>query len=251
MTDSQQSWDPDRYARNAGFVPARGDVVLSWLAPQSGEGILDLGCGDGVLTEQLVAAGARVVAVDAAPEMVAAAQARGLDAHTVDGQALAYTDTFDAVFSNAALHWMREPDQVLDGVARALRPGGRFVGEFGGAGNVQAVVDAVTRILATRDIDAQARNPWFFPTVEDYRARLEAHGFTVDRITLVPRMTPLPGPIADWLDTFCETFLAGFEAKERAMLKQDVTDLLRPTLLDADGIWSVDYVRLRFAARLS
>ena len=129
---SKQHWSAERYAATAHFVPAFGAPVVELLAPQPGERILDLGCGDGVLTAKIAAAGAQVVAVDAAPDMVAAAKAKGLDAHVVPGQRLAFEREFDAVFSNAALHWMHPTEAVLAGVARALKPGGRFVAEMGG-----------------------------------------------------------------------------------------------------------------------
>src|SRR4029077_20236142 len=127
---ASQEWSARRYAETAHFVPALGAPVLELLAPSAGERILDLGCGDGVLTEKIAAAGAAVVAVDAAPDMVAAARARGIDARIMPGQYLTFDGEFDAVFSNAALHWMRPPEAVLAGVRRALRPGGRFVGEM-------------------------------------------------------------------------------------------------------------------------
>ena len=129
---SKQHWSAERYAATAHFVPAFGGPVVELLDPQPGERILDLGCGDGVLTEKIGAIGATVVAVDAAPDMVAAAKARGLDARVIPGQSLAFEGEFDAVFSNAALHWMRPQEAVLDGVRRALKPGARFVAEMGG-----------------------------------------------------------------------------------------------------------------------
>src|SRR5271169_2178539 len=131
----QQDWKAERYAQHAHFVPTLGAPVLELLAPEPGERILDLGCGDGVLTERIAAAGATVVAVDAAPDMVAAARARGLDARVIPGQELTFDREFDAVFSNAALHWMRPAEKVLAGVYQALKPGGRFVGETGGHNN--------------------------------------------------------------------------------------------------------------------
>src|SRR4051812_24270218 len=126
------TWAPDAYLQHAGFVPALGAGVLELLDPQPGERILDLGCGEGSLTQELVARGAVVLGVDSSDAQVAAARARGLDARVMDGEALAFEHEFDAVFSNAALHWMRRPDAVVAGVARALRPGGRFVAELGG-----------------------------------------------------------------------------------------------------------------------
>ncbi|MGH7789991.1 MAG: class I SAM-dependent methyltransferase, partial [Candidatus Binatia bacterium] len=145
-----QSWDPERYARNARFVAELGAPVVELLAPRAGERVLDLGCGDGALTERLVALGCAVVGVDASPEQIAAARARGLDAHVVPGEGLAFAAEFDAVFSNAALHWMKNADVVIDGVWRALRPGGRFVGECGGAGCVAQIVAALAAALARR-----------------------------------------------------------------------------------------------------
>ena len=106
--------------------------VVEWLNPQAGERILDLGCGDGALTLKLKALGCEVVGVDSSPELVHVAQALGLDARLMDGQNLQFKAEFDAVLTNAALHWMKQPDAVIQGVGQALKPGGRFVGEFGG-----------------------------------------------------------------------------------------------------------------------
>ena len=156
---SKQYWSAERYAEAAHFVPTLGTPALELLAPEPGEHILDLGCGDGVLTEKIAAAGAKVVGVDAAPDMVAAARARGLDARVVAGQNLAFDGEFDAVFSNAALHWMRPPETVLAGVHRALRPGGRFVGEMGGQNNTAAIMVALRAVMARRGIDAERLSP--------------------------------------------------------------------------------------------
>jgi trans-aconitate methyltransferase len=243
----EQHWDPARYQRNAGFVAVLGQPAVELLAPRPAERILDLGCGDGALTAVL-AQQARITAVDASPDQVAAARARGLDAHVADGTRLGFAAEFDAVFSNAALHWMRDPDAVIDGVWRALKPGGRFVAECGGAGNVATVLDALRRAVARRGVDGHAVSPWYFPSVDEYRARLERRGFAVASIDLIPRPTPLPGRLADWLDTFAESFLAAVPAPERGAVKDEVEATLRATLCDASGVWTVDYVRLRFAA---
>jgi|SRR5579883_2835459 trans-aconitate methyltransferase len=245
---AQQHWLAERYAANAAFVPALGTAVLALLAPQPGERILDLGCGDGVLTAKIAAAGAAVVAVDAAPDMVRAARARGLDARVMDGRALAFAGEFDAVFSNAALHWMREADAVLAGVFRALKPGGRFVAEMGGHGNIAAIITVLSAVLARRGVDAAALNPFYFPSAAAYRARLERAGFTVAEIALIPRPTALPGTIEPWLDTFCEPFLGALSEPERGRARAETAALLRPVLQDESGAWIADYVRLRFRA---
>lgn len=244
----RQRWDPERYARNAPFVPELGEPLIDLLQPRPGEKILDLGCGDGVLTEKIAAAGARVVGVDSSPDQVAAARARGLDARVADGQALDFEAAFDGVVSNAALHWMRAPDAVIEGVWRALRPGGRFVGEMGGAGNVARITAALTAALERRGIDGPAANPWFFPTPEDYTGRLRSRGFQVVHMDLFERPTPLPGELGGWLETFAESFLFCLPADERPAFIAEVAEALAGPLRDEQGCWHVDYVRLRFAA---
>lgn len=245
---SPQTWNPDRYARTAAFVPALGLPVLDLLDPQPGERILDLGCGDGVLTEKLASLGCQVVGVDSSADQVAAAQARGLDARVVDARELPFEAEFDAVFSNAALHWMRPPEAVLAGVWRALEPGGRFVGELGGAGNIAQVLAVLAIVLARRDIPLQQASPWYFPDEAEYRSRLEQVGFVVMSIERFPRPTPLPGDLGDWLETFAGSFLGFFAGDERARVIDELRDLLRPSLLNDEGVWVMDYVRLRFAA---
>lgn len=245
---SRQHWSAERYAETAHFVPTLGAAVLELLAAQPGEHILDLGCGDGVLSQRIAAAGATVVAVDAAPDMVAAAKARGLDARIMPGQSLAFDGGFDAVFSNAALHWMRPPEAVLAGVHRALKPGGRFVAEMGGHNNTAAIMVAMAAVLLRRGLDARRLSPWWFPSAAAYRAKLEAAGFSVAEIRIVPRPTPLPSGIEAWLDAFAEDLLGALPAPDRLPARGEIADLLRPVLMDETGVWIADYVRLRFRA---
>ena len=245
-----QHWDPERYARNARFVSDFGEPVVALLAPRPGERILDIGCGDGALPATLAAAGCRVVGVDASAEQVAAARARGLDARVMNAAELDFEAEFDAVFSNACLHWVKAADAVVAGVRRALKPGGRFVAEFGGGTNVGRIVLALERAMERRGIDGRALNPWHFSTTAEYRRRLELGGFTVDSIELFPRPTPLPGDIGDWLETFAESFLNAVPAAARPELVAELREDLRPDMCDAEGHWTADYVRLRIAARL-
>ncbi len=245
---SRQHWSAERYAQAAHFVPALGAPVLELLAAKPGEHILDLGCGDGVLTEKIAAAGAVVVGVDAAPDMIAACRARGLDARVVAGQNLAFDSAFDAVFSNAALHWMRPPEAVLAGVHRALKPGGRFVAEMGGHNNTAAIMVALRAVLARRGVEWQALSPWWFPSAAAYRARLEAAGFAVEEIAIIPRPTPLAAGLEAWLDAFTDDFFGALQPPERATARAETVELLRPILMDETGTWIADYVRLRFRA---
>jgi len=249
--EAKQEWKADRYAQHAHFVPALGQPVLGLLKPAPGERILDLGCGDGVLTEKIAAAGASVVGVDAAAEMVAAARKRGLDTRVMDGHELSFSREFDAVFSNAALHWMkRDPDAVLAGVRRALKPGGRFAAEMGGHGCVAAITVAMMAALERRGIDCKRETPWYFPTVDDYRGRLERAGFSIGYIELIPRPTPLPTDMAGWLETFGAPYFQRLAVEQRIAARDEVIAMLRPVLCDGQGRWTADYMRLRFLARL-
>jgi trans-aconitate methyltransferase len=245
-----QDWKADQYAQHAHFVPALGAPVLELLKPQASERILDLGCGDGVLTEKIVASGAVVVGVDAAADMIAAARRRGLDARVMEGGKLEFSAEFDTVFSNAALHWMKQDrDAVIAGVHRALKPGGRFVGEMGGHGCVAAITIAMIAVLERHGIkDGAATIPWYFPTVYDYRARLERAGFKVEYIELIPRPTPLPTNMAGWIELFLQPFLNRLPADQRPRAVDEVVEMLRPVLCDEQGRWTGDYIRLRFAA---
>jgi trans-aconitate methyltransferase len=252
QSEPKQTWTAERYARNAHFVPALGQPVLDLLNPRPGERILDLACGDGVLTEKIAAAGSVVVGVDAAPDMVAAAKRRGIDARVMDGIHLGFNAEFDAVFSNAALHWMKDdPDAVIAGVARALKPGGRFLAEMGGHGCVAAITVAMIAVLERRGVDCRRTIPWYFPAVADYRSRLERGGFAVDYIALIPRPTPLPTAMEGWLETFGAPFFGRLPAADRSVALNEVVALLRPVLCDGEGNWTADYMRLRFAAHRS
>jgi len=248
MSTTNQSWDPDAYARNARFVSDLGAPVVELLAPRAGERILDLGCGDGALTIKLAEMGCDVVGVDSSAPQVEAARRLGLDARVIDGARLSFDSEFDAVFSNAAIHWMKPVDDVISGVWRALRPGGRFVAEFGGHGCVETIKRALIDALTRRGIDGNALNPWYFPTVEDYSARLVRHNFAVSYIALIPRPTPLPTEINGFLETFAQSFMAPLPKNDRADFIDEVREAVRPKLCDGDGKWFADYVRIRFAA---
>lgn len=244
----KQVWGAEKYEKNARFVSDMTGDVLAWLAPKAGERILDLGCGDGVLTEKLVAAGAVVVGADNSEPLLAAARKRGLDVRFADGQALDFGPEFDAVFSNAALHWMTRADDVVKGVARALKPGGRFVAEFGGHGNIAAIVTALRAIAVRHGKDPALAAGWFYPTPAEYRALLEANGFAVERIGLFPRPTPLPTGLRGWLSTFRESYFEQWPDAQREVIIAEVEELLAPSLRDKSGNWTADYMRLRVAA---
>lgn len=222
--------------------------VIDWLAPLPGERILDLGCGDGALTEKLIPLDCEVVAVDQSAAMVEAAQRRGIDAQVADARRLTFEPRFDAVFSNAVLHWVREADAVVEGVARALRPGGRFVGEFGGQGNVRLICAALRKAMARRGLELDETCGWYFPNPAEYSAVLTRHGLEVIRAELIPRPTPTPGDAKQWLANFGDHLLSLAPAAERETILDEVNTALEPQLRGEDGVWRIDYVRIRFAA---
>lgn len=243
-----QRWDPAAYARNARFVSELGEPLLALLEPRPRERVLDLGCGDGALTEKLLAAGCSVVGVDASAEQVAAARARGLDARVCCAESLPFAGEFDAVLSNAVLHWVKDQPAALAGVYRALAPGGRFVAELGGAGCISTLREALHEGLAARGLDPWRHDPWFFPGPGEYRALLEGSGFEVDSLSLFERPTPLPGDIAGWLETFAQPFLRALPEGEWSACIDELRERVRPALYRPGQGWVADYVRLRLRA---
>jgi trans-aconitate methyltransferase len=246
-----QTWDAQTYSRNGAFVHQLAGGVLELLAAQSGERILDLGCGDGQLTQRIVATGASVTGVDAAIDMVRAARFSGLTVDEASAEALPYPDaSFDAVFSNAALHWVRDQDAMLAQVHRVLKPGARFVAEMGGHGNVGAILVALTAVLARHGYPDSESGINYYPTPEAYTRRLMRHGFQVEQIALIPRPTPLPDSgMTGWLRTFRRGVLDSLPESLRETVVEETAALLAPVLRDEDGNWVADYVRLRFVAR--
>jgi trans-aconitate methyltransferase len=243
------TWNPETYARDARFVSDLAAPLLQILDPQAGELILDLGCGDGVLSEK-IAVRSRVVGVDSSMPFLKSARARALRVVQMDGQQLAFKHCFDAVFSNAALHWMKRPEKVLQGVAGCLKPCGRFVGEFGGKGNVETIRAVLHAGLQKRSIDPWRVDPWYYPSPEEFANLLERFGFSPAYIELIPRPTKLPGDLTQWLELFAQPFTKSLADAERQSFINEVSDALEPRLRRSDGSWHADYVRLRFKAQL-
>lgn len=245
-----QTWNPDAYAANGRFVATLASDVVELLAPLPGEHILDIGCGDGALTEQLAATGADVIGVDNSPSMLEAARNRGLHVELHSADSLPYQQEFDAVFSNAALHWLpaEKHPAVLAGVHRALRPGGRFVAEMGGQGNIAAIRTALSAVLDDYGVNTESAAASFYPALAVYRRLLEKAGFAVDSIELIPRPTFLPNGMEAWLNTFRNGVLDRLSTTDRTTVLTRTVTLLEPILRDHDGNWVADYVRLRFHA---
>ncbi len=245
-----QTWDPQAYERNGAFVHGLAGGVLEWLNAQVGEFILDLGCGDGQLTQRIAATGAHVLGVDASQEMVAVARERETEAEQANAESLPFHDaTFDAVFSNAALHWVRDQDAMLAQVHRVLKPGGRFVAEMGGHGNIAAIRVALISVLERHGYGDREDGVNYYPTAESYTERLKLHGFRVEQMAIIPRPTRLAkSGMEGWLRTFRRGVLDGLPENVREAVVRETAELLAPALQDEEGNWIADYVRLRFAA---
>jgi len=245
-----QTWDPGTYDERCGFVASGGSQVLGWLDPQPGQRIVDLGCGSGALTLRLAEAGAQVIGLDSDPAMVEAAHRRlpGCEVRLADGHAFVVDPPADAVFSNAALHWMTRPAEVLRCVRDALHTQGRFVAELGGVGNVGAVESAADRAAAELGLEAP-RWGHFFPTPGRYAQLLEDAGLEVRRLELVDRPTPLAGAdgLAAWYAMFGVGALGHLSEAERGALVTRALELAKPSL-HRDGVWYADYRRLRVLA---
>ncbi len=246
---TSQIWNADGYKKNARFVSDLATPVVELLDPLPGERILDLGCGDGVLTKKLQDMGCDVIGLDSSPSLAAAARKLGLRIVVMDAAAMTFRQEFDAVFSNAVLHWIRDADRLIDNVFDALRPNGRFVAECGGHKCNDTIVTALTAELLRRGYDGHLAVPWYFPTAEEYGARLDRCGFAVDDIEVVQRPTRLPGDISGFIETFGGSFTSLLPVGERSAYVDDVRNRLKPLLCSSDGIWTADYTRLRFKAR--
>lgn len=244
---NNQLWDADRYQNQHGFVWQYGAALIDLLAPQPGDRILDLGCGTGELTHALGATGATVDGIDADPAMVARAQQQypQLSFAVADATNFVVEHPVDGVFSNAVLHWVQPPEAAVAAIAKALKPGGKFVAEFGGKGNVQKIVAAVETVRRQPNL-----NPWYFPTIGDYAQLLERHGLEVTFAALVDRPTLLNDGdrgLVNWLKMFGGGLLAGLAPDTAEAMLGRVETLLRDQLYDGHQ-WTADYRRLRLVA---
>lgn len=238
-------WDPANYQDKHSFVWRFGADVAELLDPKPDERILDLGCGTGQLTAQIAQSGARVVGLDSSAEMIAQARANFPDIEfaVADAANFAFAEPFDAVFSNAALHWVKNANGASVSIARALRPGGRFVAELGGKGNIASIQVALRNVIGPT---ADEQSPWYFPSVSEYATILEQHGLEVRYAALFHRPTPLEGEngMEKWLRMFVRPHFREIASEE---IVRRLIDQLRPELY-REGVWTADYRRLRIVA---
>ena len=259
MTERKEmtnQWNAREYDAKHAFVYEKAKGLVDLLAPKSGERILDLGCGTGVLTAEIAGRGATVLGIDRSPEMVAQAKSKfpALKFEVVDATKMEFDGEFDAVFSNAVLHWIPEAERVVSGIARALKPGGRFVAEFGGKGNIQILVKAFHQAFVALGMSEPAGvSPWFYPGIAEYAALLEKHGLEVRSAALFERPTVLEDGgkgLENWIRVFRQTFLEKMGEEAAAKWIHEVERQCRAELFQ-DGNWVLDYRRLQITARKS
>jgi trans-aconitate methyltransferase len=242
------AWDPKRYQQQHSFVWQLGASLIELLAPRPGERILDLGCGTGQLTSDIAMSGASVVGLDKSRDMLQQATQNYPELTFVEGDAadFRFEEPFDAVFSNAALHWVKDHGAAVESIARALRPGGRFVAEFGGKGNTASIMAALSDILGS---EAGERCPWNYPSIAEFAAVLEKNGLEVRQASLFDRPTRIEGEGAmeNWLRMFCGSFFHGLEDSQTEAKLRMLVAHLRPAQYH-DGGWTIDYRRLRVLA---
>ncbi len=237
---ASNDWNADRYVKNAAFVSTYGSAVAELLGDISGQRVLDLGCGDGRLTLELVERGATVVGIDASTSMIESSRDKGLDAHVLDALEMSYDREFDSVFTNATLHWIPDHPLLARKVYAAVKNGGH--------GNVAAINTAIRGTLAKFGFDWTGKKPVTYPSVQKFKSILEEAGFEVPYMELIPRPTPLPTGIRGWVETFGSSFLEDAEPGVQQEMLNEIENLLAPALRDEFGNWTADYVRLRFKA---
>ncbi|HEY3835311.1 MAG TPA: methyltransferase domain-containing protein [Bryobacteraceae bacterium] len=244
---ARTNWDAGLYESDHAFVWKYGAQLLPLLNPQPGELILDLGCGTGQLTSEIASTGAEVIGIDSSPDMIGQARQNypKLKFQLSDARTFTVSEPVDAVFSNAALHWIPEARRVAQAIYRALKPGGRFVAEFGGKGNNAKVVAALKEAGATDPLLT-----FYFPSVGEYAAILESEGFEVRYATLFDRSTELEDPVRgleQWLLMFQQKALEAIPVESREKAFRQIEDQVRGELF-YDGKWHVDYRRIRVMA---
>ncbi len=250
---STAKWDAGLYDEKHSFVWKMAVGLVELLEPKPGEHILDIGCGTGHLTAQIAASGAIVRGIDRSAEMVRQAREKfpELRFDVMDAREIALDESFDAVFSNATLHWIKEPERVIRGISRTLRPSGRFVAEFGGKGNVAGFMEAAEKSWRVVLPETPFESPWFYPSIAQYAGLLEQHGLELTYALLFDRPTPLEDGergLRTWLEMFGGKMMGRLPKEKREQLLQEIERQARGKLFK-DGQWVLDYRRLRVVAK--
>ncbi|HLK29308.1 MAG TPA: methyltransferase domain-containing protein [Puia sp.] len=246
-------WNANLYDDKHSFVFKYGEELIELLAPKSGERILDVGCGTGYLTNLIANSGAETIGIDSSREMIAKAESEypNIDFKVLSATDFHFDEKFDAIFSNAVLHWVLEKEKAIDCMYENLKPNGRLVIEMGGKGNVQSILHAVKHALAKFGAAEKANiNIWYFPSLSEYTSLLEAKCFRVTYASHYDRETELQDTdngIKDWIKMFCSSFFKNIDEKIAEKLLDEIQDSLKATNY-RNGKWYADYKRLRVVA---
>ncbi len=240
-------WNPNTYNKHTAFVSQLALPVVDLLDPQKGENILDVGCGEGTLAVEIERRGAKVIGIDMSAEMIEQCQAKGIEAYVGSVTDLPYNEAFDSVFSNAMLHWVKDARSAVQNIAKSLKSGGYFVCEFGGKGNANTLVSAMQEVFEKHPEFGVFENPWYFPSVEEYRTLLESEGFKVEYMEIIPRPTPMDD-IGNWLDIFANGVTKHLSKEQFDVFKEACRAILKESIYSEEEGWMLDYKRLRVRA---
>lgn len=243
---AKDHWDANMYDGNHGFVSKYGESLLDVLAPKKGEKILDVGCGTGDLVNSLVNLGCRVVGVDRSENMIQSARNKypQIPFFVKDINELDYQNEFDAVFSNATLHWVKPPKVALEAIFRSLRNGGRFVAEFGGVRNVEKIPAELRNQF--NKVDIHFESPWYFPSIGQYTDLMEAVGFHVTLAVHYERPTLLEGEqgLKNWIEMFGSSLFENISIENKNSIIAETVNNLKDSLWQ-ESHWVADYKRIR------
>ena len=240
-------WNADKYNKHADFVSNLATPVVDLLNPIENEKILDLGCGDGTLAVEIKKFNTKVIAVDLSQSMVEKTKEKNIEAYVMSATELNFHNEFDAVFSNAVLHWVKDSKIAINKINTSLKNNGRFIAEFGGYRNIKFLTDAMQKVFDNHQEYGTFNNPWYFPSDKDYKKLLEDNGFKVEYIELIPRPTSIDD-ISNWLDIFANGIVSHLTNEQQLNFKQEVREILKPKIYTEKNGWVADYVRLRFKA---
>ncbi|WP_415397007.1 class I SAM-dependent methyltransferase [Sulfurimonas sp. CS5] len=245
--NNTNKWNADKYNKHADFVSNLAFPVIELLNPQENEKILDLGCGDGTLAVEIEKFNSKVTAVDLSESMIMKAKEKGIQASIMSATELTFENEFDAVFSNAVLHWVKEADTSIKKISISLKKNGRLIAEFGGYGNIKFLTEAMQEIFNKHKEFGKFNNPWSFPKDSEYKKLLENNNFNVEYIELIPRPTKIDD-ISNWLDIFANGIIANLTQEQQKQFKDEVREVLKPKIYSEKDGWTADYVRLRLKA---
>ena len=253
MLVNKNEWDTKLYIEKHGFVYEYGENLIKLLNPQEDELILDLGCGTGQLTNEISKSGATVIGIDASENMINAAKEKydKIDFYVKDAANFQFEEPFDAIFSNAVLHWVLESEKSVISMFDNLKNRGRLVLEFGGKGNVRIILDAVDKILRESGFPEKAKiKNWYFPSISEYTNLLEKNGFEVELARLYERPTELTDSengIKEWLLMFGTVIFKDLSAEDKSQIIDKVQNEVKGRCF-INGKWFADYKRIQILA---